>query len=183
MANGIRIRLDGADKLSGTLRARAKVFGEKQTKAVQATAMRVAQEIENEGRSNIAKGGKFTSARWQDGFRAKVSFISRAELNIRVTHEVKYWRVFEFGAKILGKPMLWIPLSFGSGVGKSARDYGKPMFRVDRAGKAPLLLDDDGPQYFGKESVTIPKKWDLRSIIKNVAAKMSQYYKEEMKNG
>ena len=78
MANGIRIRLDGADKLSGTLRARAKVFGEKQTKAVQATAMRVAQEIENEGRSNIAKGGKFTSARWQDGFRAKVSFISRA---------------------------------------------------------------------------------------------------------
>jgi hypothetical protein len=46
-----------------------------------------------------------------------------------------------------------------------------------------LLLDDQGPQYFGKESVTIPRKWHLRTVVNNVSNKMGRIYREAMKNG
>jgi hypothetical protein len=79
--------------------------------------------------------------------------------------------------------MLWIPLSFGNANGRRARDYGKPLFRVNRPGRSPLLMSEDGPQYFGKESVTIPKKWDLRGTVRRIARGLNTIYKEEMRNG
>jgi hypothetical protein len=180
---GLRIRLDGASTLGPKLRDRAKRFSEKQIVALQSTGRKVQELIETEGRANIAEGGNFSSARWQQGFRATLQFVARNDLVIKVTHAVSYWRVFEFGAKILGRPLLWIPLSFGNANGRRARDYGKPLFRVNRPGKAPLLLDDNGPQYFGRESVTIPKKWDLRGTVRRIARTMNTIYKEEMRNG
>jgi hypothetical protein len=135
-------------------------------------------------RSNIRDGGNFGSARWQDGFRAKVSFQSKNDLTIRVTHEVPYWVVFEEGRVIRGKPLLWIPLSFGQAKGFRARDFpGKPLFRVNRIGKNPLLMNEQGPQYVGVPSVTIPRKWHLRDIVKRVARNMRQFYKEAMSRG
>lgn len=85
---------------------------------------------------------------------------------------------------ISGKPLLWIPLDFASDAkGVRARDYPGRLFRVDRAGKAPLLLSDDGPKYFGKEQVRIPKKWHLRQIAAQVSRKMNSYFKRAMRNG
>jgi hypothetical protein len=180
---GLQIKLKGGETLGPKLKDRAKRFSEKQTIALQSTANKARELIETEGRANIAEGGNFSSARWQEGFRATLQFVGRNDLVIRVTHAVSYWRVFEFGAKIFGRPMLWIPLSFGNANGRRARDYGKPLFRVNRPGRAPLLLSDDGPQYFGKESVTIPKKWDLRGTVRRVARSLNAIYKEEMRNG
>jgi len=179
---GLQIKLDGGDQLGPKLKLRTKTFSDKQIRAVQRSATRVADVIETEGRANIAAGGNFSSDRWQQGFRAKISFLSRGDLNIRVTHAVSFWRVFEFGAKIFGRPLLWIPLPWNT-TGRRAKEYGKPLFRVNRPGKSPLLLDDDGPQYFGKTSVTIPKKWHLRDTVKRVARTLNTIYKEEMKNG
>lgn len=179
---GVQIRLDGMDKCAEKLRVRSKAFSERQTKAIQRAATRVATQIEQEGRANIAQGGNFGSARWQQGFRAKISYFARSNLNIRVTHSVFYWKVFEFGARILGKPLLWIPLPWNK-TGRRAGEFGAPLFRVNRLGKAPLLLSDDGPQYFGKESVRIPRKWRLRDIVRRNARNLSKFYKEEMKNG
>lgn len=180
---GLQIKLNGVDTLGPKLKARAKTFSEKQTIALQSTARRVTELIETEGRANIAEGGNFSTPRWQQGFRATLQFVARNDLVIRVTHAVSYWRVFEFGAKILGKPLLWIPLSFGNANGRRARDYGAPLFRVNRPGRAPLLMSKDGPQYFGKESVTIPKKWNLRGTVRRIARSMNTIYKEEMRNG
>lgn len=180
---GLQIKLDGGATLGPKLKDRARKFSEKQTLALQSTARKAAELIETEGRANIAQGGNFSSPRWQEGFRAVLSFAARSDMTIRVTHAVSYWRVFEFGAKILGKPMLWIPLSFGNANGRRARDYGKPLFRVNRPGRAPLLMSEDGPQYFGKESVTIPKKWDLRGTVRRIARTLNTIYKEEMRNG
>lgn len=179
---GVQVRLDGMKSCGDKLRVRSKAFSERQTKAIQRAATRVATQIETEGRANIAQGGNFKTARWQQGFRAKISYLQRANLNIRVTHEVSYWKVFEFGARIFGKPLLWIPLPWNKS-GRRAREFGAPLFRVNRLGKAPLLLSDDGPQYFGKESVKIPRKWRLRDIVRRVSRNLSKYYKEEMKNG
>jgi hypothetical protein len=182
---GIRLVFENGDQLGRKLINKSKNFSERQTIAVQAAANRAAEEIEILGRADIRAGGDCGSARWQEGFRAKVSFQSRSDLRIRITHAVKYWKVFEFGAKILGRPLLWIPLSFSKAgqLKVRAKDYPEPLFRVDRAGKAPLLLDSSGPQYFGKESVRIPKKWHLRKITAQVSRKLKQYYREAMKNG
>jgi hypothetical protein len=181
---GVTIRLDGIDTNAEKLRVRSKKFSERQTLAVQAAANRAKEEIETQGRANIAAGGNFSSARWQDGFQAKVSYRSRSDINIRVTHSVFYWHVFEKGATIHGQPLLWIPLSGSNAAlrGVRARDYGAPLFRVDRINGAPLLHDGNAPQYFGKESVTIPRKWRLRDIVRSVARRMGTFYRQAMKN-
>jgi hypothetical protein len=178
----IRLKMENGDKLGRQFSFGTRRFGEKAIKAGQIVARRVAEEIEEEGRRDIRKGGNFGSARWLDGFRAKLSYTSRTDMNIRITHAVKYWKVFEYGARILGKPLLWIPLSFGDAVGIRARDYPGKLFRVDRKVGAPLLLDDNGPQYFGITSVRIPKKWHLRSIVSKISRKMNKYYKEAFRD-
>lgn len=178
----VTFKFENGDKLGQRFQNRTKRFSEKMIKSTQAAANRAKANIEEQGRANIRSGGNFSSPRWQEGFQAKLSYTSRTDINIRVTHSVSYWKVFEFGAKIFGRPMLWIPLSFAAdALGRRARDFGGKLFRVDRIGKAPLLVADDGPKYFGKESVTIPKKWRLREIVKEVSREMKSYYREAMR--
>lgn len=183
----ITFKYTDGDQLGPKFKNTVKRFGERQIKAAQDAANYAKNTIEERGRIDIAKGGNFTSARWQDGFKAKLSYQSRSDINIRITHDVPYWRVFEEGRVIHGKPMLWIPLSFAAeALGKRARDFGGRLFRVDRPGKAPLLLTPGKParpMYFGKEFVTIPKKWHLRQIVRDVARNMPTYWRKAMKNG
>ena len=180
----IQLKFDEGDKIGRKFSFGTKRYGERAIKSAQAVGRRIKDDIEIEGRADIAAGGNFSSERWQEGFHAKISYQSRSDISIRATHDVPYWRVFEFGAKILGRPMLWIPLSFArDAVGIRARDYPAPLFRVDRKHGAPLLMSDTGPKYFGKESVTIPKKWHLRDVVRRVSRRMNGYYREAMKNG
>lgn len=192
MPTQIKLRLDGFNEAPKVFKQNVGKYKEQVTVSTQQVARRVASDIEVEGRADIAAGGNFSSARWQNGLRALVSFETRQRLNIRVTHSVFYWRVFEFGARILGKPMLWIPLSFAKDAQKvRARDYPGKLFRVNRKnGKAPLLMTKRGDKaeakYFGKPSVTIPKKWHLKRVIYNASRRMNRYFKEAMranKNG
>lgn len=180
----ITVKYENGDQLGPKFKFGVQRFSKRVIAASQATARQAAEEIENEGRANIKAGGDFGSARWQQGFRAKVSFTSRTDMAIRITHEVRYWVVFEEGRVIHGRPLLWIPLSFArEAQGVMARDFPGQLFRVDRPGKAPLLLSNDGPQYFGKSQVTIPKKWHLREIVRNIARRLPLIYKEQMRRG
>lgn len=181
----VTFKYENGDKLGPQFKAGVKRFVKKNKAAQLAAARRAAEDIEREGRANIRAGGNFGSSRWQQGFRAKLSFVNSSQLVIRVTHDVRYWRVFEEGRTIRGNPLLWIPLSFSQAgsLKVRAKDFPAPLFRVNRPGKAPLLMSDAGPQYFGKESVRIPKKWRLRAIVKQVARRMGRYYKEELRNG
>lgn len=147
----------------------------------------VVKYVEKRGAADISKAGKF-SARWhmrgavtEGGGNIRVSFL------MPTGSPMRHWRVFQYGATIRGKPLLWIPLSFAKDAqGIRARDYPGQLFRVDRAGKAPLLLGGNPatPKYFGKESVKIPKKFHLVEIIKDGASKMKTFYSARMtKNG
>jgi hypothetical protein len=135
-------------------------------------------------RADIAAAGKFGS-RWTSGFNGKVTE-GGGFIRVSFTEAVPYWRVFQFGAIIRGKPLLWIPLSFAAdALGIRARDYPGKLFRVNRkSGAAPLLMTTGAsgatPKYFGKESVTIPKKFHLVEIIRQGAQKMKLFYKEHM---
>ncbi len=139
---------------------------------------------------DIASAGNFGN-RWSDGFKGKVS---EGGGNIRVAFTMpsgppmRYWRVFQYGAVIHGRPLLWIPLSFAKDAqGINARDYPGKLFRVNRkSGAAPLLMtrskgEQAQAKYFGKESVTIPKKFHLVEIIKDGAKKLKQFYSDRMK--
>lgn len=182
----ITVKYENGRQLGPQFKAGVQRFRERATASIQTAAKRAALDIETQGRANIRAGGNFGSERWQQGFEAKVSFQSRTDLSIRVTHSVPYWKVFEEGRVIRGKPLLWIPLqnTLAASLKVRARDFPDKLFRVERAGRAPLLLSKSGgPQYFGKSSVRIPRKWRLREIVARVARNMRQYYKEAMTRG
>jgi hypothetical protein len=113
--------------------------------------------------------------------------ISEGGGNVRLafTHDVPYFMVFQRGAVIRGKPLLWIPLSFaGDAQGVMARDYPGRLFRVDRkSGAAPLLLAGNPaePKYFGKEQVRIPKKFRVIEIIREGARELAEFFKNRMR--
>ncbi len=158
--------------------------------AERGAASDVVDFIVPQAREDISNAGNF-GARWSDGFKGKVTegggFI-RVAFTMPSGPPMRYWRVFQFGAEIHGKPLLWIPLSFAKDAqGVLARDYPGKLFRVNRkSGAAPLLMTRKPGQkaeakYFGKESVTIPKKFHLVEIIKDGAKKLKQFYSERMK--
>lgn len=134
-------------------------------------------------RADIRAGGRF-GARWTEGFQGKVTE-GGGFVRMAFTMAVPYWKVFEKGAVIKGRPLLWIPLSFAKDAqGIMARDYPGRLFRVDRQGKAPLLLAAGKPavpKYFGKESVTIPKKFHLMQIVRDGSHRMADFYHKRMK--
>lgn len=135
------------------------------------------------GRADMRSAGNFGS-RWTEGFQGKITE-GGGFIRLSFTHAVPYFRVFQRGAVIRGKPLLWIPLSFADDAqGIRARDYPGRLFRVNRkSGKAPLLLavKDKQPKYFGKEYVTIPKKFHVIEIIRDVAQHMKELYKKRFK--
>lgn len=179
---GIRVRLSN-QKVGPRLRRINQRRSRAALEAARLTAQDTGDRIVQEGRADIASAGNFSSDRWQQGLQAEVTE-GGGNILVRVTHAVPYWRVFEFGATIQGKPLLWIPLDFASDAkGVMARDYPGQLFRVDRSGKAPLLLSatDGEPKYFGKEQVTIPKKWDLRGIGARAARAMGRVYRRHFK--
>jgi hypothetical protein len=157
-----------------------------QRDAARKAAKDAADIIKTKGDKDITSAGKFGS-RWTSAFKVNVSE-GGGNIRIEPTIEIFYWRVFEYGATINGKPMLWIPLSFAKDAqGVYARDYPGQLFRVDRKnGGAPLLMAPGKPaqaKYFGKASVTIPRKFHLRDITRDVAKGMRELYLERFNNG
>lgn len=167
----------------GSLRPSGK-FTTRLRRALGALARDMADDIEDRGRANIAGAGNFGSARWQTGFKARPWFRG-AQVEVRVFSEVPYFRIFEYGGTIQGRPLLWIPLSFATDAqGVRARDYPGGLFRVDRkSGGAPLLLSraDRKPKYFGRESVRIPKKFSIRKICREVVATARERFNRIMR--
>jgi hypothetical protein len=155
------------------------------TKAITSTGYKVARDIQREGRRDIASAGRF-SAKTRRGLKA-FKLRKRAATKttvVRVTMN-RFLRGFEFGAVLRGKPLLWIALRFAADArGMRARKYPAPLFRVDRPGRAPLLIAREGePKYFGVEQVTEPKLFRVRDIAKAVAARVPQYYSAFLSKG
>lgn len=180
----IRLYIDGtrAGRQLSTRLTREKV---RVLKARRETAQDVVADVVPRARADIRRAGKF-GPRWTEGFRGKVTE-GGGFVRVSFTQAVPYWKVFQFGAVIRGKPMLWIPLSFATDAkGKSAKDFPGRLFRVNRRVGASLLMmagRPAQPKYFGKTSVRIPKKFRTIEIIREGAAKMPAFFKKHMKEG
>jgi hypothetical protein len=152
-------------------------------KAISTAATKLGNTIVEKGRQDISSAGKF-GPRWTtSGLTYDVAPEGNSS-TINIREAVPYWRVFQYGAVIQGKPLLWIPLSFApEAQGVSARDFPGRLFRVDRkSGGAPLLLsaDDKQPKYHGQESVRIPKKFHLVEIAQAESKTFGGLYAVEM---
>lgn len=160
-----------------------KIAQDRIVRSVAATMRDAAAEILKRGRADIRAGGNFRK-RWTDALHADPVQTSTASI-INVFHTIPYFRVFEFGATIKGKPLLWIPLKFARDAkGVRARDYPGRLFRVDRSGKAPLLLSvtDKKPKYFGKAQVRIPRKFHIRTIAAEVSRQLRDFYSRHFRS-
>lgn len=153
------------------------------------TAMARAQkEIKTQGDADIKAGGNF-GKRWTDSLNVLLEPARGRTVNfiISVFHTIPYASVFEKGATIRGKPLLWIPLSW-TGIKIRAREYGRRfgLIYVERKdpNKNPLLLSErtKEPIYVGVEQVTLKKRFHLRQIVRRVARNIEKYYRSAYRN-
>jgi hypothetical protein len=178
---GLRIKFSG-DQIGPKFKKNLVRDGEVVLAATRLAAQDAQKEFLTRGRRDIAQAGRF-GRRWTEGLTAPITE-GGGRIVLNVSHAVPYFMVFQRGKVIRGKPLLWIPLSFATeALGRRARDYPGGLFRVNRAGKAPLLLSirDKRPKYFGKTKVTIPKKFHVLEIGRDVARKMKEFYRKNFR--
>lgn len=152
-------------------------------RAMVATAKEASQQIITRGRADQKAAGNFGD-KWSAALTADVTQETNA-VTITVRHKIAYWKIFQYGGIVRGKPLLWIPLSY-TGVKMSAREYFQKvssLFSVNRKGHRPLLFSKitRKPIFFGISQVNIKKKFHLIEIIRDVAKKMPTIYRGKYK--
>lgn len=181
MAKGLKVEVDTPawlDRFSENERAVA-------TAAV-AALREVAAESVQEGRSNIAGSGNFRG-KWLTGLRYRLQGAAEGKPSLQakaiIFHSFGIAGVFEHGATIQGKPLLWIPTTEG---GPRASRSGKKLTSATVRGQ-PMLFDANDrdrhrkPLYIGVPSVRIPKKWRITEIVKERAAQIGQLFSKFFK--
>ena len=131
---------------------------------IKQAAEQCANEIRERSRADVGA----TSTYFANKLTVPVKRISGG-FEIDVIQRPAYSKVFEFGGTSVGKPMLWIPVS-GKGRAKTFR--GK-LYRP--RGKNVLVGSRDGKvKFIGVKSITNRKRFHLREIAQQEAAKLSQ---------
>ena len=103
-----------------------------------------------------------------------------------IFHHLPFISVFEYGATIAGRPLLWLPIeeNLPQGV-HSPRKYGHKLVSVNIAGKPPLLFDAvdrlRGPLFVGVRSADVRKRLDLLGIFAAAAARLGEFYQNRLK--
>src|SRR6516162_4512846 len=132
------------------------------------------------GRANIATAGLgFQHAQWMSGLKYRMENATKggeATLNPKaiVFHKYGIAGVFEYGATIEGKPLLWIPTQHGA---PPASRSGKKLTSATIRGQ-PVLFDASDhdrhrkPLYVGVPSIRIPKKWRITEIVQQHVAQI-----------
>ena len=149
----------------------------------EALAPQLAAELEKT-KQRVQRALARASSKLAEGILSK----GRADITAEVTGEgnvrtvtlrqaVSYWKVFQYGATIHGRPLLWIPLP-----GVSPTERGD-FFATSKKGNL-LLFKKTGkeitPLRVGKESVRIPKKFHLVEIMRAEAKTFGALYRVEM---
>jgi hypothetical protein len=159
--------------------------------AAVAALREIAADAVQEGRQNIAGAGPgFRRAGWLSGlqYRTKGAAVGGvASLNAKATifHKYGIAGVFEHGAVIQGKPMLWIPTTHGA---PTASRSGKKLTSAT-VGGVPMLFDANDrdrhrkPLYIGVKSVRIPKKFRIFEIVKKHVKRFASVFSKHFQGG
>jgi hypothetical protein len=145
----------------------------------------VAKLAVKEGRANIASAG--FPARWQAALRSRFYPNKGGDPAALIFNTIPFAGVFERGATIAGRPLLWLPLERNLPAGiRSPRQYGGKLVSVNVSGKPPLLFDAGnrklGPLFVGVSQVNIRKRLDLYAIFERAAGRMTEFYEQRIKD-
>ena len=169
-------------------------------KAATAAVSDAAGIAKRDGRQDIAAAG--LSRKWQNALRTKV-FPSQG-VSMRpaaiIYHRIPYAAVFEEGAIIRGRPLLWLPtehVPLRSGghrmtPAQYARSIGPLVGIVSRFG-TPLLVpkhrakgtrrrpgtgsvDQRKPLYIGVPVAVIGKRFDIAGVVARAAERLPELY-------
>lgn len=153
---------------------------EKLYRALDAAMNMAASMILQVGRADIAGAGNFGQA-WTNGLTMTVEGAA-PNMRMYLTHSIPFAGIFETGGTINGRPLLWIPLSGTDAAGQRASAFGGGLFaaKYPRKSGPPLLFSmaDKKPRYFGVESVTIPKKFQLTEDVTSVMSNFRAFFDE-----
>ncbi len=166
-------------------------------------AVRGAGEIaKRNGRASIAAAG--FSRKWQNALRVNVYPPHGDSLRPAafVFHKIRYASVFEEGAVIGGKPLLWLPLPtvpLRRGRPMTPSQYVRsvgPLVSVERPGRPPLLFakpraarrgrravssSERKPLYVGLSAVAIAKRFDIKGAAQKAAAQLPALYTKHLR--
>ncbi len=167
-------------------------------------AVREAGEIaKRNGRATIAAAG--FSRKWQNALRLNVYPPQGDSMRPAafLFHKIRYAGVFEEGAVIGGKPLLWLPLPnvpLRRGRPMTPSQYARsvgPLVSVERPGRPPLLFPgsrskrgrrravaaaDRKPLYVGLTSVAIAKRFDIKGAAQKAAAQLPSLYAKHLRS-
>jgi hypothetical protein len=157
------------------------------TEAAVAALRETAANAVQEGRSNIAGAGSF-GGKWLEGLRyrtidAEAGGQASLQAKAVIFHSFGIAGVFEHGATIQGKPLLWIPTTRG---GPPASRSGKKLVSATVRGQ-PMLFDagdrarDRKPLYIGVPSVRIAKRFRITEIVKEHAKRLGILFLKHFK--
>jgi hypothetical protein len=152
------------------IRDKQRPVAEAAVAALRDTAANAVQE----GRRDIARAGPNFRANWQERLQFLTKGAKREagepSLNAEavVFHKYGIAGVFEHGATLRGKPLIWVPTTRRAPPpGKS----GKKLTSATVRGK-PMLFDANDrnrhrkPLYIGVKQVVVPKKFHITEIVR-----------------
>lgn len=157
------------------------------TAAIAALREAAADSVQ-EGRANIAGAGRF-AGKWISGLQYRTAdAVDNGEPSLQakaiVFHKFGIAGVFEYGATIEGKPLLWLPTTRGA---PPPGQSGKRLVSATVRGR-PMLFDAADrdrhrtPLYIGVPSVRIPKKWRITEIVKRHAQQLGMLFLKHFKD-
>lgn len=183
MAGKITVKADMPAWLQA-IREKQRPVAEAAVAALRETAANAVQE----GRRNIAGAGPNFGPKWQSGLQfltkdAKEGDLPSLQAKAIIFHRFGIAGVFEHGATIQGKPLLWIPTTRG---GPPPRKSGKRLTSATVRG-TPMLFDANDrdrkrkPLYIGVPQVRIPKKFNITEIVKEHVARIAAVFIKHFK--
>lgn len=166
------------------IRDKRRSFAGAAVAALRETAANAVQE----GRQNIGGAGSGFKGKWQSGLQYLTKNATKGgepstSAKAIIFHKYGIAGVFEHGATIQGKPMLWIPTEHGA---PTASRSGKKLVSATVRGR-PMLFDandksrDRKPLYIGVKSVRIPKKFRVTEIVKKHVKKFAALFHKHFK--
>lgn len=162
--------------------------------------VQVANDAVAEGKKQIAASGRFSDSlrrtlragpTWVTGLKARMQDAktgggeSSLQAKAIVFHEIGLAGIFEFGATIAGKKLLWIPLNPRA---PPARRSGKALVSGITVKGTPALFDaadpkrDRKPLYIGVPTVRIPKKWHIIEIVRKHFQQLGRLFLNRIKD-
>ena len=169
-----------------------RMIREKQRPVAEAAVASLRETAANavqEGRRNIAGAGPNFGGKWVSGLQYRTKEARKGgepslQASAVVFHRFGIAGVFEHGATIEGRPLLWIPTTRG---GPAPSRSGKKLASATVRG-TPMLFDTQDrdrqrkPLYIGVPSVRIPKKFRVTEIVEEHVRRMAELFVKYFKD-